>query len=91
MTNHPDRGGDEAQIANIKSLKHTIVLSNSDKRDAYDHPHQANPFSGRQQGQQNPFGRHAIRTSCLDQGFGQRQRHTPRNIEILHLQADISV
>jgi curved DNA-binding protein len=84
MTNHPDRGGDEAKFKQVTEAYE--VLSNSDKRDAYDHQHQANPFG--QQGQQNPFGGTPFE-HMFGQGFG-RQRHTPRNKDIT-VQADISL
>ena len=87
MTHHPDRGGDHTQFANINSAYE--VLSNSDKRDAYDHPQQANPFGGQQQGQ-NPFAGTPFEHH-FQHGFGQQQqRQTPRNRDI-NLQADISL
>jgi DnaJ-class molecular chaperone len=77
MTHHPDRGGDHTQFANINSAYDT--LSNSDKRNAYDHPHQANPFGGQQQGQ-NPFAGTPFEHH-FQHGFGQQQQ-TPRNKDI---------
>lgn len=50
MKHHPDRGGNQDDF--IKVQQAYEVLSNSDKRDAYDHPHQpnfnnnGNPFQG---------------------------------------------
>ena len=87
MTHHPDRGGDHTQFANINSAYE--VLSNSDKRDAYDHPQQANPFGGQQQGQ-NPFAGTPFEHH-FQHGFGQQQqRQTPRNRDI-NVQADIEL
>ena len=77
MTHHPDRGGDHTQFAKINSAYDT--LSNSDKRNAYDHPHQANPFGGQQQGQ-NPFAGTPFEHH-FQHGFGQQQQ-TPRNKDI---------
>ena len=84
MANHPDRGGDEAKFKQVTEAYE--ILSNSDKRDAYDHPHQANPFG--QQGQQNPFSGTPFE-HMFNQGFGQ-QRQTPRNRDI-NLQANIDL
>jgi|SaaInl5LU_22_DNA_1037371.scaffolds.fasta_scaffold13780_2 curved DNA-binding protein len=92
MANHPDRGGDEAKFKQVTEAYE--VLSNSDKRDAYDHPHQANPF-GQQQARSNPFGgtpfgQQQARSNpfsgtpfehMFNQGFAQ-QRQTPRNQDI---------
>ena len=87
MTHHPDRGGDHTQFANINSAYDT--LSNSDKRNAYDHPQQANPF-GRQQQGQNPFAGTPFEHH-FQHGFGQQQqRQTPRNRDI-NVQADIEL
>jgi len=85
MANHPDRGGDEAKFKQVTEAYE--VLSNSDRRNAYDHPHQANPFG--QQGQQNPFGNGHPFEHMFGQGFN-RQRQTPRNKDIT-VQADISL
>ena len=86
MTHHPDRGGDHTQFANINSAYDT--LSNSDKRNAYDRPQQANPF-GQQQGQ-NPFAGTPFEHH-FQHGFGQQQqRQTPRNRDIT-VQADIEL
>ena len=87
MTHHPDRGGDHTQFANINSAYDT--LSNSDKRNAYDHPQQANPF-GRQQQGQNPFAGTPFEHH-FQHGFGQQQqRQTPRNRDI-NVQAEIEL
>jgi curved DNA-binding protein len=83
MANHPDRGGDEAKFKQVTEAYE--ILSNSDKRDAYDHPH--NPFQQNHQ-QHNPFA-----GSPFDHVFGQgfrQQRQTPRNKDIT-LQANISL
>lgn len=87
MANHPDRtGGDDAKFKQISEAYE--ILSNSDKRDAYDHPH--DPFQQHRQ-QHNPFG--GAGRSPFDhifgQGFGQ-QRQTPRNRDI-NLQAKIAL
>lgn len=84
MANHPDRGGDEAKFKRVTEAYE--ILSNSDKRDAYDHPHQANPF-GQQQGH-NPFAGSPFE-HMFAQGFGQ-QPQTPRNRDI-NLQAKIDL
>ena len=81
MKHHPDRGGNNDDF--IKVQQAYEVLSNSDKRDAYDHPHQANPFGNQQQGQ-NPF------EHMFNQGFQQQQRQTPRNRDIT-VQAKINL
>lgn len=82
MTHHPDRGGDHSTFANITSAYE--VLSNSDKRNAYDNP-QPN-FN--QQRHHNPFGGTPF-DHIFGQGFAQ-QRQTPRNRDIT-LQANISL
>ena len=76
MKHHPDRGGNNDDF--IKVQQAYEVLSNSDKRDAYDHPHQANPFSNQRQ---NPFGNGHPFEHMFNQGFAQ-QRQTPRNRDI---------
>ena len=87
MAHHPDRGGDHSTFANITSAYDT--LSSSDKRNAYDHPQQANPF-GRQQQGQNPFAGTPFEHH-FQHGFGQQQqRQTPRNRDI-NVQADINL
>ena len=87
MANHPDRtGGDDAKFKQISEAYE--ILSNSDKRDAYDHPH--NPFQQNQQrhGHHNPFGGTPF-DHIFGQGFGQ-QRQTPRNRDI-NLQAKVDL
>ena len=83
MANHPDRtGGDDAKFKQISEAYE--ILSNSDKRNAYDNPQpdfnqqrQRNPFSG------SPF------EHMFGQGFSQ-QHQTPRNRDI-SVHADISL
>jgi DnaJ-class molecular chaperone len=87
MKHHPDRGGNNDDF--IKVQQAYEVLSNSDKRNAYDHPQQANPFGGQQQGQ-NPFAGTPFEHH-FQHGFGQQQqRQTPRNRDI-NVQADIEL
>ena len=84
MANHPDRpDGSEEKFKQINEAYE--ILSNSDKRDAYDHPH--NPFHQQRQ-QHNPFGGSPF-DHIFGQGFGQ-PRQTPRNRDI-HLQAKIDL
>ena len=68
MKHHPDRGGNNDDF--IKVQQAYEVLSNSDKRDAYDHPHQANPFGNQQQ--QNPFANGHPFEHMFNQGFNKR-------------------
>jgi len=84
MANHPDRGGDEAKFKQVTEAYE--ILSNSDKRDAYDNP-QPN-FNQQRRGQHNPFGGTPF-DHIFGQGFAQ-QRQTPRNKDIT-LQANISL
>lgn len=84
MANHPDRGGDEAKFKQVTEAYE--ILSNSDKRDAYDHPH--NPFQQQAHGQHSPFGGTPF-DHIFRPGFGQ-QRQTPRNRDII-LQAEIDL
>lgn len=84
MQHHPDRGGNQDDFIKVQSAYE--VLSNSDKRDAYDHPHQANPF--RQPNGRNPFAGTGFE-NMFGQGFAQ-QRQTPRNKDIT-VQANISL
>lgn len=84
MKHHPDRpGGNQAEF--IKVQQAYEILSNSDKRDAYDHPH--NPFQQQGRGQHNPFGGTPFE-HMFGQGFAQPQ--TPRNRDIT-VQADIDL
>ena len=88
MIHHPDRGGNQDEFVKVQQAYE--VLSNSDKRDAYDHPHQANPFGQTRQGQ-NPFQGTPFE-GMFGQGFAQQQqqRQTPRNRDIT-VQADIDL
>jgi len=86
MIHHPDRGGNQDEFVKVQQAYE--ILSNSDKRDAYDRPQQANPF-GQQQGQ-NPFAGTPFEHH-FQHGFGQQQqRQTPRNRDIT-VQADIEL
>jgi curved DNA-binding protein len=82
MTHHPDRGGDHTTFANINSAYD--VLSNSDKKSAYDRP-QPN-FNNRNHSHSNPFSGTPFE-NMFGQGF---QQQTPRNKDIT-LQADIDL
>ena len=75
MANHPDRGGDANRFKDVTQAYE--VLSNSDKRDAYDHPHNAHNMHGQQQGR-NPFANSPFE-NMFNQGFQQR---TPRNRDV---------
>jgi len=87
MANHPDRtGGDDAKFKDIQEAY--SVLSDTSKRDTYDHPQHANPFGNQQQGR-NPFEGSPF-ANMFGQGFGQQQRQTPRNRDIT-VQADIGL
>jgi curved DNA-binding protein len=87
MIHHPDRGGNQDEFVKVQQAYE--VLSNSDKRNAYDHPQQANPFGGQQQGQ-NPFAGTPFEHH-FQHGFGQQQqRQTPRNQDIT-IQANINL
>lgn len=80
MEHHPDRGGDHNRFAEINSAYE--VLSNADKKAAYDNPqpqfnfnsqnfaHGGNPFAG------TPF------EHMFGQGFAQQHNRTPRNQDI---------
>jgi len=83
MANHPDRGGDEAKFKQVTEAYE--ILSNSDKRDAYDNPH--NPFQQNRQ-QHNPFAGTPF-DHIFGQGFAQA-RQTPRNRDIT-VQANIDL
>jgi DnaJ-class molecular chaperone len=74
MANHPDRGGNEQKFKDVTQAYE--VLSNSDKRNAYDHPHSAQDMYGQHRGQQNPFANSPFE-HMFNQGFQQR---TPRRI-----------
>lgn len=85
MQHHPDRGGNQEEFKRVTEAYE--ILSNSDKRSAYDNPgpnfnynsndfaHGQNPFAG------TPFDH------IFNNGFAQR---TPRNKDI-HLRAEIGL
>lgn len=85
MQHHPDRGGNQEEFKRVTEAYE--VLSNSDKRSAYDNPgpdfqfnardfaHNNNPFAG------TPFDH------IFNNGFSQR---TPRNRDI-HLRTEINL
>ena len=78
MSNHPDRpGGNAEQFKRVTAAYE--ILSNSDKRDAYDHPQQA--FNQQQQRGGNPFAGTPFEHHFAH-GFGQQQQRTPRNRDI---------
>jgi curved DNA-binding protein len=84
MQHHPDRGGDAEQFKRVTEAYD--ILSNSDKRNAYDNP-QSQQFNwGGGQGF-NPF-EYMFRQNGSP--FGQPQRQTPRNRDI-NLQANIEL
>jgi curved DNA-binding protein len=71
MQHHPDRGGDHNKFAQINSAYE--VLSNSDKKNAYDNPQpQGFNFNSSHFNQGNPFS----------DMFNTHMRHTPRNRDI---------
>ena len=82
MQHHPDRGGDQEQFKRVTEAYD--VLSNSDKKTAYDNP-QPN-FNNQQH--YNPFGGTPF-DHIFGQGFAQ-QRQTPRNRDI-NVQANIDL
>lgn len=85
MKHHPDRGGDAEKFRRVSEAYE--ILSNSDKRSAYDNPQpnfNANDFA---QGH-NPFAGSPF-DSVFGHGFAQ-QRRTPRNRDI-NLQAKIDL
>ena len=88
MANHPDRtGGDDTKFKQISEAYE--ILSNSDKRDAYDNPQpNFNQQNQHRHGQHNPFGGTPF-DHIFGQGFAQ-QRRTPRNRDI-NLQAKIDL
>ncbi len=85
MECHPDRtGGDDTKFKKINEAYE--ILSNSDKRNAYDNP-QPN-FNNQYHGHHNPFGSSPF-DNIFGQGFAQ-QRQTPRNRDI-SIQANIDL
>lgn len=73
MQNHPDRGGDEEEFKKI--IQAYDVLSNSDKRNAYDNPEPGFSFRSQDFANGNPFA-----GTPFENVF--RQRQTPRNRDI---------
>jgi len=86
MSHHPDRGGDHNKFAQINSAYD--VLSNSDKKAAYDNPQHQGFNSHDFQRYHDPFGGTPF-DHIFGQGFAQ-QRQTPRNRDI-NLQAKIDL
>ena len=80
MQHHPDRGGDKETFQKVSEAYET--LSDSSKRDVYDHPHQANSF--RQQ-RNNPFahgGFEDMFSNMFGQGFRQPHQNSRRNQDV---------
>lgn len=76
--NHPDRGGDEEAFKKITEAYE--ILSNSDKRSAYDNPNPGFSFNSRDFSQGfNPFGNNPF-GDIFNQQFGTPR--TPRNRDI---------
>ena len=73
MATHPDRGGDENKFKRVTEAYE--VLSNSDKRSAYDRPNPEFNFNSQDFAHGNPFG-----GTPFEGMF--RQRQTPRNRDI---------
>jgi curved DNA-binding protein len=86
MQHHPDRGGDHNKFAEINSAYE--VLSNSDKKSAYDNPHSQFNFNSQdfRGGHQHPF--HDMFSQAMNGGRGQGR--TPRNRDIT-VQATVSL
>lgn len=75
---HPDRGGDEELFKRINEAYE--ILSNSDKRSAYDNPNPGFSFNSQDFGQGfNPFGNNPF-SDVFNQQFGFNR--TPRNRDI---------
>jgi len=83
MKHHPDRGGNHDEFVKVQQAYE--VLSNSDKRSAYDNPQPG--FSFNNQGG-NPFAGSPFEHMFRNQGF--QQSRTPRNRDIT-LGASISL
>ena len=82
---HPDKGGDAEKFKRINEAYE--VLSNSDKRSAYDNPHEPGfSFRSNDFRQHNPFAGSPFE-HMFNQNFSQR---TPRNKDIV-LAANISL
>lgn len=80
MQHHPDRGGDQNEFVKVQQAYE--ILSNSDKRAAYDNPNPGFSFDN-----QNPFAGSPFE-NMFTQGF--QQSRTPRNRDIT-LGASISL
>lgn len=79
---HPDRGGDEEAFKKITEAYE--ILSNSDKRSAYDNPNPGFSFNSQDFGRGfNPFG-------DIFEQFGYRQQQRPKNRDIT-IAADIDL
>jgi curved DNA-binding protein len=74
MANHPDRGGDEAKFKQITEAYE--ILSNSDKRSAYDNPQQ------QWQANNNPPNFDDIFGTFFGNGFSQQRRQPQGNRDI---------
>lgn len=85
MQHHPDRGGSQDEFVKVQQAYE--VLSNSDKRSAYDNPNPGFSFNSQDFRGQNPFA-----GSPFEHMFGQgfQQSRTPRNRDIT-LAANISL
>jgi DnaJ-class molecular chaperone len=91
MQHHPDRGGNQDEFVKVQQAYE--ILSNSDKRSAYDNPHPQgfgpNGFQGTGGFEEAMRQANAQYGNMFGQGFAQ-QRQTPRNRDIT-VQADISL
>jgi DnaJ-class molecular chaperone len=91
MQHHPDRGGNQDEFVKVQQAYE--ILSNSDKRSAYDNPHPQgfgpNGFQGTGGFEEAMRQANAQYGNMFGQGFAQ-QRQTPRNRDIT-VQANISL
>ena len=77
MKHHPDRGGDAAKLQQVNEAYE--ILSNSDKRSAYDNPQPGFSFNSQDFAQgHNPFAGSPFE-NVFNQNFGSR---TPRNRDV---------